>query len=62
MQRDVISEFKPNPNECWGDLKVPERKASAWVRVDCRTRQPIPLSERAKQRLDAYRTNQIPFY
>lgn len=57
-----LRKCKASPNVCWGELKVPERKNSAWVRVDCKTRQPLPMSERAVQRLEAYRKNQIPFY
>ena len=62
LRGDVISEFKPNPNECWGELKVPERQNSAYVRVDCTTRQPLPMSDRAAERLREYRENRIPSY
>jgi hypothetical protein len=62
LRGDVISEYKPNPNECWGELKVPERQNPAYVRVDCKTRQPLPMSDRAKERLEDYRENRIPFY
>jgi hypothetical protein len=57
-----LAEYKPNPNVCWGELKVPERTNSAWVRADWRTHQPLPMSERAKQRLEAYRQNRVLFY
>ncbi len=62
LRGDVISEYKPNANECWGELKVPERQNPAYVRVDCKTRQPLPMSDRAKERLKEYRENRIPFY
>jgi hypothetical protein len=57
-----ISEYKPNPNVCWGELKIPERQNSITVRVDCKTRQPFPMSKRAVERLKAYRENRIAFY
>ena len=59
---DQLSEYKPNLSVCWGELKVPGRKYSAQVRVDCKTRQPLPMSDRAKQRLEAYRQNKIEAY
>lgn len=62
LQGLVLSQYKPNPDVCWGELKVPERQNPAWVRVDCKTRQPIPMSERAKERLKAYRENRVTFY
>jgi hypothetical protein len=62
LRGDVISEYKSNPNECWGELKVPERQNPAYVRVDCKTRQPLPMSDRAAERLKEYRENRIPFY
>lgn len=62
LRGDVISDYKPSPNECWGELNVPERQNPAYVRVDCKTRQPLPMSDRAKERLKEYRENRIPFY
>lgn len=62
LRGDVLSEYKPDPNVCWGELKVPERQNPAYVRVDCKTRQPLPMSDRAKERLKDYRENRIPFY
>jgi hypothetical protein len=58
----ALTEYKANPNVCWGALKVSERQNPAWVRVDCQTKQTLPMSERAKQRLEEYRKSQIPFY
>jgi hypothetical protein len=62
LRGHLISEYKPDPNECWGELKVPERRDPAYVRVDCKTRQPLPMSDRAKERLKEYRENRIPVY
>lgn len=62
LQSGRIAEYKPNADVCFGDFKVPERQQPAWVRVDCNTHQPLPMSERAKRRLEQYRNNQIPFY
>lgn len=64
LRGTIIAEYKPipNPNVCWGDLKVPERQDPAYVRVDCKTRQPLPMSKRAAERLKAYRENRIPYY
>jgi hypothetical protein len=59
----ALTEYQANPNVCWGGLKVSERQNHpAWVRVDCKTQQPLPMSQRAEQRLEAYRENRIPFY
>jgi hypothetical protein len=57
-----LAEYKPNPEVCWGDIKVPERTEPATVRVDCKTQKPLPMSERAKERLKAYREKRIVFY
>lgn len=57
-----LGQYKANPGVCWGELKVPERKNTAWVRVDCNSHQPLPMSERALRRLEAYRKNQISLY
>ncbi|MFZ0307001.1 MAG: hypothetical protein WAL89_02420 [Candidatus Sulfotelmatobacter sp.] len=62
LQSPAITEYKSNPNVCWGNLKVPERNSTVWVRADCNTRQPLPMSDRAKERLKAYRERRIPFY
>jgi hypothetical protein len=62
LQGLELAQYKPNPDACWGELKVPERKKPAYVRVDCKTGEPLPMSERAEQRLKAYRENRIPFY
>ena len=62
LRDDNITEYKPNPNVCWGELKVPERQNPAYVRVDCKTREPLPMSNRAAERLREYRENRIPFY
>jgi hypothetical protein len=58
----ALTEYQANPNVCWGDLKIGERQNSAWVRVDCQSKQPLPMSERAKQSLEEYRKGRIPFY
>jgi hypothetical protein len=58
----ALTPYKPNPDVCWGELKVPERQNPAWVRVDCKTHQPLPMSDRAKQRLEAYRENRVTFF
>ena len=58
----ALTEYKANPNVCWGELKVSERQNPAWVRADCQTKQPLPMSEKAKQRLEEYRQSRIPFY
>jgi hypothetical protein len=58
----TVSEYKPSPNVCWGELTVPERETPAWVRVDCKTRHPLPMSDRAKDRLEAYREKKISYY
>jgi hypothetical protein len=62
LRGHALTDYKPNSNVCWGELKVPERPVPAWVRTDCKTKQPIPMSQRAKQRLEEYRQNRIPFY
>jgi len=62
LRGDFISEYTPNSNACWGELKIPERQNSAFVRVDCKTRQPLPMSKRAAERLKEYREGRIPFY
>jgi hypothetical protein len=62
LHGDAITEYKPNSNACWGQLKVSERQNPAYVRVDCKTRQPLPMSSRAAERLKACRENRIPFY
>lgn len=62
LNGDSISEYKSDPNVCWGELKLPERQNPAYVRVDCKTRQPLAMSKRAAERLKAYRDNRIPFY
>lgn len=62
LRRLAMTEYKANPNVCWGELKVSERQNPAWVRVDCRTKQPLPMSERAIQRLEEYRQSRIPYY
>ncbi len=62
LRGDVISRYKPNPNVCWGELRIPERRNPALVRVDCKTHQPLPMSNRAAERLKRYRENRIPFY
>jgi hypothetical protein len=58
----ALTEYKANPNACWGELKVSGRQNPALVRVDCQTKQPLPMSERARQRLEEYREGRIPFY
>jgi hypothetical protein len=62
LHGSAITEYKSNPNLCWGNLKVPERNSTVWVRADCNTHQPLPMSDRAKERLKAYLENRIPFY
>jgi hypothetical protein len=62
LRGDVISDYTPDPNVCWGELRVPERQDPAHVRVDCETRQPLPMSDRAKERLKEYSENRIPSY
>jgi hypothetical protein len=62
LHRAAITEYKSNPNVCWGNLKVPERNSTVLVRADCNIHQPLPMSDRAKERLNAYRENRIPFY
>ena len=62
LHRDVITEYKPNLKACWGPLKVPGRENPALVRVDCKSFQPLTMSERAQKRLKEYRENRIPFY
>ncbi|HVZ15848.1 MAG TPA: hypothetical protein VG897_01930 [Terriglobales bacterium] len=62
LHGNSISEYKPNPNICWGELKIPERESSAYVRVDCKTHQPLPMSQRAEARLKQYREKHIPAY
>jgi hypothetical protein len=58
----ALAEYKANPDVCWGELKIAERQNPAWVRVDCKTHEPLSMSQRAKQRLQAYRENRIPSY
>jgi len=58
----ALTQYKANSHVCSGELKVAERENPAWVRVDCRTWQPIPMSQRANKRLQDYRENRIPFY
>jgi hypothetical protein len=55
-------EYEASSNVCWGDLNVPKRHVPAYVRVDCKTREALPMSSRAQRRLEAYRENRIPFY
>lgn len=62
LRNMTIKEGSPVSDLCWGELKVPERNVPAMVRVDCKTREPLPMSDRAKQRLRDYRENRIPFY
>jgi hypothetical protein len=62
LHGNVISEYKPIADVCWGELKVAERQSPAWVRVDCNTHHPLPMSTRAAERLKKYRENRIPFY
>jgi hypothetical protein len=62
LRGSAITEYKSNPNVCWGNLKVPERSSTVWVRADCNTHQPLPMSDRARERLKAYQENRIPFY
>lgn len=62
LHGSAITEYKSNPNVCWGNLKVPERNSTVWVRADCNTHQPLPMSDRARERLRAYQENRIPFY
>lgn len=57
-----LSEYAGDANICWGQLNVMERQMAATVRVDCKTKHPLPMSDRAMQRLEEYRKNRIPFY
>ncbi|HET9741380.1 MAG TPA: hypothetical protein VFQ00_01410 [Terriglobales bacterium] len=58
----TISEYRPSPAACWGQLRVPERQKPAYVRVDCKTHEPLPMSKRGAERLKAYRENRIATY
>jgi hypothetical protein len=50
------------PDVCWGSLGVSGRSIPAYVRVDCNTRNPLPMSQRAQNRLKAYQENRIAYY
>jgi hypothetical protein len=56
-----LTPYKPDPKVCWGQLLVLNRPA-ATVRVDCITRKPLPMSQRANDRLKAYQEGRIPFF
>lgn len=62
LHASAVTEYKSSPKLCWGNLKVPERNSTVWVRADCNTHQPLPMSDRAIEHLKAYRENKIPFY
>jgi len=62
LHGSTIEEYESSPNVCWGNLKVPERNNTVLVRSDCNTHQPFPMSDRAKERLKAYRENRIPLF
>lgn len=62
LHGDTVSDYQPNTNACWGELRVPERQNPAYVRVDCKTHQPLTMSKRAAERFKAYRENRIPSY
>ena len=47
---------------CWGPLNVPERRDPAYVRVDCQTKKPLPMSERGQARLKAYQEKRVVSY
>lgn len=57
-----VTDSRSSEGICWGELELPERADPARVRVDCHTRQPLPMSERAKERLRAYREKRIVYY
>jgi hypothetical protein len=56
-----IAQDNPNPNVCWGQLPILDRPP-ATVRIDCITRKPLSMSQRAKDRLKAYQERKIPFF
>lgn len=60
----LISETRTEfgSNVCWGPLNVPGRSDPAYVRVDCNTHAPLPMSKRAQDRLKAYQEKRLAFY
>lgn len=47
---------------CWAPLSVPGRTDSAYVRVDCETKKPLPMSQRGQARLKAYQERRLIDY
>lgn len=56
-----IGEYRADPSVCWGALAVKGR-SPATVRVDCVTRRPLPMSQRAIDRLKAYQERKLPYF
>ena len=56
-----IGEYKADPSVCWGTITV-EGRSPATVRVDCVTRKPLPMSQRATDRLKAYQERKLPYF
>lgn len=47
---------------CWAPLSVPGRSDPAYVRVDCETKEFLPISQRGRDRLKAYQEKRIVYY
>jgi len=56
-----ITKYTPDPKACWGVLPVSNR-TPATVRVDCVTGKPLPMSQRALDRLKGYQERGIPSF
>jgi hypothetical protein len=47
---------------CWAPLSVPGRSGPAYVRADCQTKTPLPMSPRGQGRLKAYQEKRVVYY
>jgi hypothetical protein len=57
----LIGKYEADPSVCWGALAV-DGRTPATVRVDCVTHKPLPMSQRARDRLQAYQEHRLPYF